>query len=141
MGAPSWGVVRMVIDQAREVLKIEAQAIMDLVDRIGPEFEKAVEMILKAKGRIILTGMGKSGLVGRKIVSTLNSTGSPSLFLHPAEAIHGDLGMVTQDDIVLAISNSGQTAEINNILPILMMVLHYMMLWILFMRMELLLAL
>ena len=109
----------MVIEQVREVLKIEAQAIMDLVDRVGPEFEKAIEMILEASGRVILTGMGKSGLVGRKIVSTLNSTGTPSLFLHPAEAIHGDLGMVTQDDIILAISNSGQTAEINNILPML----------------------
>jgi arabinose-5-phosphate isomerase len=109
----------MVIEQAREVLKIEAQAIMDLVDRVGPEFENAIQMILKSEGRVILTGMGKSGLVGRKIASTLTSTGTPSLFLHPAEAIHGDLGMVTKDDIILAISNSGQTTEINNILPIL----------------------
>ena len=109
----------MVIEQVKEVLKIEAQAIMDLVDRIGPEFEKAVQMILKAKGRVILTGIGKSGLVGRKIAATLNSTGTPSLFLHPAEAIHGDLGMVTRNDVILAISNSGQTTEINNILPIL----------------------
>ena len=109
----------MVIEQVKEVLKIEAQAILDLLDRIGPEFEKAVAMILESKGRVILTGMGKSGLVGRKISATLNSTGTPSLFLHPAEAIHGDLGMVTPDDIVLAISNSGQTAEINNILPII----------------------
>jgi arabinose-5-phosphate isomerase len=109
----------MIIEQVREVLRIEAQGIMDLVDRVGPEFEKAVEMILDSKGRVILTGMGKSGLVGRKIASTLNSTGTPSLFLHPAEAIHGDLGMVTQEDIILAISNSGQTTEIDNILPIL----------------------
>ncbi len=108
----------MVIEQVKEVLKIEAQGILDLVDRIGPDFEKAVKMILNAKGRVILTGMGKSGLVGRKISSTLNSTGTPSLFLHPAEAIHGDLGMVTKDDIILAISNSGQTGEINNLLPI-----------------------
>ena len=109
----------MVIEQVKEVLKIEAQAIMDLEGRVGPEFEKAVQMILKAKGRVILTGMGKSGLVGRKIAATLNSTGTPSLFLHPAEAIHGDLGMVTRNDVILAISNSGQTTEINNILPIL----------------------
>jgi len=109
----------MVIEQVKEVLEIEAQAIMGLVDRIGPEFERAVQMILRAKGRVILTGMGKSGLVARKIAATLNSTGTPSLFLHPAEAIHGDLGMVTKDDIVLAISNSGQTREINNILPTL----------------------
>ncbi len=109
----------MVIKQAKEVLKIEAQSILDLVERVGPEFEKAVDMILKAKGRVILTGMGKSGLVGRKISATLNSTGTPSLFLHPAEAIHGDLGMVTPDDIVIAISNSGHTAEVNTILPML----------------------
>lgn len=109
----------MITDQVKEVLKIEAQAILDLLDRIGPEFEQAVRMILESKGRVILTGMGKSGLVGRKISATLNSTGTPSLFLHPAEAIHGDLGMVTPNDIVLAISNSGQTTEINNILPII----------------------
>ena len=109
----------MVIEQVKEVLKIEAQAILDLMERVGPEFEKAVQMILEAKGRVILTGMGKSGLVGRKIAATLNSTGTPSLFLHPGEAIHGDLGMVTRDDIVLAISNSGHTQEIKNILPIL----------------------
>ena len=101
----------MIIEQVKEVLKIEAQAILDLLDRVGPEFEKAVRMILESKGRVILTGMGKSGLVGRKISATLNSTGTPSLFLHPAEAIHGDLGMVTSNDIVLAISNSGQTAD------------------------------
>ncbi len=109
----------MVIKQAKEVLKIEAQGILSLVDRVGPEFEKAIEIIMKAKGRVILAGMGKSGLVARKIAATLNSTGTPSQFLHPAEAIHGDLGMVTSDDVVVAISNSGQTAEINNILPML----------------------
>ncbi len=109
----------MVLEQAKEVLKIEAHGILGLVDKIGPEFKTAVDMILSAKGRVILTGMGKSGLVARKISATLNSTGTPSLFLHPAEAIHGDLGMVTADDIVLAISNSGKTAEINTILPIL----------------------
>ncbi len=109
----------MVIKQAKDVLKIEAQSILGLVEKIGPEFERAVDLILKAKGRVILTGMGKSGLIGRKISATLNSTGTPSLFLHPAEAIHGDLGMVTPDDIVIAISNSGQTIEINTILPML----------------------
>lgn len=109
----------MIIEQAKDVLHIEAHAILDLVDRIGPDFEKAVQIILDAKGRVILTGMGKSGLVARKISATLNSTGTPSLFLHPAEAIHGDLGMVTSDDIVLAISNSGNTLEINTLIPIL----------------------
>ncbi|MCP4669519.1 MAG: KpsF/GutQ family sugar-phosphate isomerase [Deltaproteobacteria bacterium] len=109
----------MVIEQAKEVLKIEAESILSLIDRVGREFEKAVDMILEAKGRTILTGIGKSGLIGRKIAATLNSTGTPSLFLHPTEAIHGDLGMVTRDNIVIALSNSGQTREINTILPIL----------------------
>ena len=108
----------MIIEQVKEVLRIEAQSILDLIERIGPDFEKAVKMILDAKGRVILTGMGKSGLVCRKISATLNSTGTPSLFLHPAEAIHGDLGMVTKHDIVIALSNSGNTSEINKILPI-----------------------
>jgi len=109
----------MIIEQVKEVLKIEAQAILDLMERVGPEFEKAIRLILDSRGRVILTGMGKSGLVARKISATLNSTGTPSLFLHPAEAIHGDLGMVTAEDVVLAISNSGQTAELNHILPII----------------------
>lgn len=109
----------MVIEQAKEVLKIEAQSILSLIDRLGPEFERAIEIIMNAKGRVILTGMGKSGLIGRKIAATLNSTGTPALFLHSAEAIHGDLGMVTHDDIIIAISNSGLTTEINAILPIL----------------------
>lgn len=109
----------MLVEEARNVLKLEAQGILMLMKRIGPEFEKAVDMIMKAKGRVILTGMGKSGLVARKISSTLSSTGTPSFFLHPAEASHGDLGMVTGNDIVLAISNGGHTPEINTILPLL----------------------
>lgn len=108
-----------ITEEVKEVLKIEAQGILDLVDRVGPAFEDAVRMILRAKGRVILTGMGKSGLVARKISATLNSTGTPALFMHPAEAIHGDLGMVTRDDVVLAISNSGTTQEINKLLPII----------------------
>lgn len=108
-----------ITDQVKDVLKIEAQAIIDLMDRVGPEFERAVKLILESKGRVILTGIGKSGLVGRKISATLNSTGTPSLFLHPVEAIHGDLGMVTRDDVLIAISNSGQTVEIKNIIPII----------------------
>lgn len=107
------------IKQAREVLQIEAQGILGLIERIGPEFEQAVEMILKSKGRVILTGIGKSGMVGRKITATLNSTGTPSLFLHPTEAVHGDLGVVTADDIVIAISNSGYTKELTTIVPTL----------------------
>ena len=109
----------MIIDQVKDVLKIEAQGILDLMERVGPEFEEAVKMILTARGRVILTGMGKAGLVGRKISATLSSTGTPSFFMHPAEAIHGDLGMVTKDDIILSISNSGHTQEINKLLPII----------------------
>lgn len=105
------------IKQAREVLQIEAQGILDLIERIGPEFEQTVEMILNSKGRVILTGIGKSGIIGRKITATFNSTGTPSLFMHPVEAVHGDLGMVTADDVVIAISNSGYTKELTDILP------------------------
>ena len=105
------------IKQAREVLQIEAQGILDLIERVGPEFAQTVAMILASKGRVIITGIGKSGIVGRKITATLNSTGTPSIFLHPAEAIHGDLGMVTADDIVIIVSNSGYTKELTDILP------------------------
>ena len=109
----------MIIEQAKEVLKIEAQGILDLIDRVGPEFERAVNIIVKSRGRVIITGMGKSGLVGRKISATLSSTGTPSIFMHPAEALHGDLGMVTREDVVLSISNGGHTQEINKILPMI----------------------
>jgi arabinose-5-phosphate isomerase len=105
------------LKEAQEVLEIEAQGILGLIPRLGPAFEKAVEAIYELKGRVILTGIGKSGIVARKIVATLNSTGTPALFLHPVEAMHGDLGMVTSKDIVLAISNSGETGELVIILP------------------------
>ena len=107
----------MIIEQAREVLKMEADAIKNLMPRINGQFSAAVTMILECKGRVIVTGMGKSGHVGGKIAATLASTGTPAFFLHPAEGIHGDLGMVTADDIVMAISNSGETGEIVGILP------------------------
>ncbi|GBG58030.1 isomerase [Sporomusaceae bacterium FL31] len=107
----------MIIEQARQVLAIEAAAIEALIPRINGQFTSAVTMILACKGRVIVTGMGKSGLVGKKIAATLASTGTPSFFLHPAEGIHGDLGMVTADDIVLALSNSGETGEIISIIP------------------------
>jgi arabinose-5-phosphate isomerase len=105
------------LKEAQEVLEIEAQGILGLIPRLGPAFEKAVEAIYQLKGRVILTGIGKSGIVARKIVATLNSTGTPALFLHPVEAMHGDLGMVTSKDIVLAVSNSGETGELVIILP------------------------
>ncbi|MEK9149987.1 MAG: KpsF/GutQ family sugar-phosphate isomerase [Candidatus Desantisbacteria bacterium] len=102
---------------ARQVLEIEAKAISRLMERIGPSFESAVQLILSGKGRVVVTGIGKSGIIGEKIASTLSSTGTPSFFLHPVEGVHGDLGMVTKDDIVIAISNSGRTEEINQIIP------------------------
>ena len=105
------------IEQARQVLRMEAAAIEALIPRIDENFVTAAKLILETKGRLIVTGMGKPGHVGQKITATMLSTGTPAFFLHPAEGIHGDLGMVTQDDVVLAISNSGETSEIVNILP------------------------
>ena len=107
----------MPIKQAIEVLKIEAEGILKLIDRIDDNFAKMVESIYLSKGRLIISGIGKSGLVGRKIVATLNSTGTRSLFLHPAEAMHGDLGMVGPEDVFLALSNSGETDELNTLVP------------------------
>jgi len=104
------------IEQAREVLKIEAESVLNLVDKIDENFSKAVEIIYRSKGRVIVTGIGKSGLIGKKIVATLTSTGTPALFLHPVEGMHGDLGIVTRSDVILAISNSGETAELNTLI-------------------------
>ena len=109
----------MIKERAIETLKIEATAIENLIPRVDEEFISAVEEILHCKGRVVVTGMGKSGHVGRKIAATLASTGTPAFFLHPAEAYHGDLGMVTENDIVVAISNSGESSEIVNILPVI----------------------
>ncbi len=105
------------LGSVKEVLEIEANAILSLSERLNGEINQTIEMILKCKNRVVVTGMGKSGLIAQKIVATLASTGTPSLFLHPAEGLHGDLGMVTKDDVVIAISNSGETDEILNILP------------------------
>ncbi len=107
----------MVIQDAIEVLKIEAEAILKLIDRIDGNFTKMVEMIYNSNGRLIIGGIGKSGIIGQKIVATLNSTGSRSIFLHPVEAMHGDLGIVCENDIFLALSNSGETDEINILVP------------------------
>ena len=104
-------------DKAREILKIEAAAILSLVERMGPEFDAAVETIIACKGHLVVTGMGKAGLVGQKVSATFASTGTPSIFLHPAEAYHGDLGRVLAADVVLAISNSGETEEVIRLLP------------------------
>ena len=104
---------------AKETFDIEAAAVLGLKSRIGPSFAQAVELILALKGRVVVMGMGKSGHIGRKIVATLASTGTPAMFVHPAEASHGDLGMITAADLVLAISNSGESQEMSSILPVL----------------------
>jgi arabinose-5-phosphate isomerase len=104
-------------DIARKVLEIEAQAIRDLLPRIDESFDRAVEVLFACPGRVVVTGMGKSGLIGQKISATFASTGTPSLFLSPAEAIHGDMGRIVKGDVVLAISNSGDTAEILALVP------------------------
>lgn len=106
-----------VTDTAVRVLRDEAAAILALVDQLDSGFEEAVQLIENSRGRVVLTGMGKSGHIARKIAATMASTGTPAFFLHPAEGIHGDLGMVTADDVVVAYSNSGETAEVLNILP------------------------
>ena len=109
----------MYIKQAKKVLKIEAQAIQLLSKRLGVEFNLAIELLAKCRGKVNVTGMGKGGIIGEKISATLSSTGTPSMFLHSAEAIHGDLGRVAKDDVILAISNSGETEEVVRFLPLI----------------------
>jgi arabinose-5-phosphate isomerase len=107
----------MVLDLAKKVLESEARAISDLIPRLGEDFSRAVDLLLECSGRVVVSGMGKSGLVGRKIASTFASIGVPALFLHPAEGAHGDAGMVTRGDTVVALSNSGETEELLKLLP------------------------
>lgn len=104
---------------AREVLLLEAEAIRGLIDRLTPSFDEAVERMFSCNGRVVVTGMGKCGIIGTKISATLASTGTPSTTVHPAEAVHGDLGMIMPNDIVLALSNSGETEELIRLLPLL----------------------
>lgn len=106
----------MSIEQAKEVIRIEAEGVLALLTQIGPEFDQAVELIMACPSRVILSGIGKSGIVAQKIAATLNSTGTTSFFLHPVEAMHGDLGIVAPQDVVLAISYSGETTELNALL-------------------------
>ncbi|PIE71957.1 MAG: arabinose-5-phosphate isomerase [Deltaproteobacteria bacterium] len=108
-----------VLNQARDVLALEARSILELIDRLDAGFESAVDILYQATGPVIVAGIGKSGLIGRKIVATLNSTGTHAVFLHPVEAMHGDLGMVTEASPVLAISNSGETTELTTLIPVL----------------------
>lgn len=106
----------MSLEQAKEVLSIEIEGIEAVRDRLGEEFERALDLIMDCPTRLVITGIGKSGIVGQKITATLNSTGTPSFFLHPVEAMHGDLGMVSSSDVILAISYSGETSELNGLL-------------------------
>ena len=108
----------MIKDKAIETLRIEAAAVEALIERVDDEFIAAAQSIMSCRGRVAVTGIGKSGHIGRKIAATLSSTGTPSFFMHPAEAYHGDLGMLTERDILIAISNSGESSEIVNILPV-----------------------
>ena len=104
------------IARAKEVLKTEAESILQLIGKVGDSFARAVDIIYRSKGRVIITGIGKSGLIGKKIAATLTSTGTQAIFLHPVEGIHGDMGIVTKDDVIIAISNSGETSELNLII-------------------------
>lgn len=107
----------MTLQQAKDVLKLEAEGILKLSERMDTNFTTLVDMVYKSRGRVIIAGIGKSGIIGRKIVATLNSTGTRSIFLHPVEAMHGDLGMVSSDDIFIALSNNGETDELNILIP------------------------
>ncbi len=108
-----------IIESAKEVLDIEAKSILRLKENIGEEFDRAIDILYNCKGRVIVTGMGKSGLIGKKIAATMSSTGTPAYFLHPAESTHGDSGVITRNDVIIAISNSGETQELMNLLPLI----------------------
>lgn len=105
------------LERGREVLRVEGRAVLDLVDRLGPPFLEAAERILEAEGRVVVSGVGKSGMVARKIASTLASTGTPAVFLHPVEGAHGDLGLLVRGDLLVAVSKSGETEELADLLP------------------------
>ena len=109
----------MILETAKRVLKIEAESILNLIDKINDNFVRAVDLISTCKGKVVLTGIGKSGFISKKIASTLASTGTPAFFLHPAEGVHGDLGMLSPKDVVIVISNSGETDEVLQLIPLL----------------------
>jgi arabinose-5-phosphate isomerase len=108
-----------IVEEGKRVLRVEAQSLLDLAGRIDENFSRAVELLYHCKGKVVLMGMGKSGLVGRKIASTFASTGTPSFFLHPAEGLNGDFGMLAKEDLIIAISNSGETRELLEVLPLI----------------------
>lgn len=108
---------KKILEKAREVIRIEAEALSDLLNKVDQNFVKAVETIYNSRGRTIVTGMGKSGIIARKVVATMNSTGTPAIFLHPSDAVHGDLGIVRKEDVIVIISKSGNTQEIQQLVP------------------------
>jgi arabinose-5-phosphate isomerase len=108
-----------IVEEAKRVLRVEAQSLLELAERIDENFSRAVELLYHCKGKVVLMGMGKSGLVGRKIASTFSSTGTPSFFLHPAEGLNGDFGMLAKEDLIIAISYSGETRELLEVLPLI----------------------
>ena len=107
-----------VVEIARKAIEIEIESLKELLARLDEQFERAVEYVLSCRGKVIFTGMGKSGHIGRKLAATFASTGTPAFFVHPAEGVHGDSGMITKDDLVIAISNSGETAELLGLLAV-----------------------
>src|SRR4030042_5436304 len=109
----------MTIEKAKRVLQIEAEAVSALAGRLGPEFLKALDLLAACSGKVAVTGIGKSGIIAQKIASTFASTGTPAFFLHSAEGLHGDIGMLTGNDLVLAVSNSGETEELIRLIPVL----------------------
>ncbi len=109
---------KIIVEKGREVVRIEARSVAALEERIGDDFVRAVEMIFACRGRTVVTGVGKSGAISRKIVATLNSTGTLAMFMHPADAVHGDLGMLRKEDVLLFLSKSGDTEELQNLLPL-----------------------
>ncbi|PKL82982.1 MAG: D-arabinose 5-phosphate isomerase [Ignavibacteriae bacterium HGW-Ignavibacteriae-3] len=110
---------KLIISKAKDVVRIEGEAVLNLIDNINDDFAKAINLILNSRGRVVFTGIGKSGIIARKIVATMNSTGTASIYMHPTDALHGDLGMVRKDDIVILISKSGNTEELHQLLPML----------------------
>jgi arabinose-5-phosphate isomerase len=107
------------VEEAKRVLRVEAQSLLDLAERIDENFSRAVELLYHCRGKVVVMGMGKSGLVGRKMASTFASTGTPAFFLHPAEGVNGDFGMLAKEDVIIAISNSGETRELLEVLPLI----------------------
>ena len=110
---------KQIIDFARKTIEIEVDSLNKLTDFINEDFVKSVQTILNSKGRVVITGIGKSAIIAQKIVATMNSTGTPSIFMHAADAIHGDLGVIQKDDVVICISKSGNTPEIKVLIPLL----------------------